>query len=210
MGPPVFGTAGLGNWFNTYTWTLTAGEGGLLLGTMDWSHTYTSVMLPVILRDYIDPLPEFEIPGTTHGADLYLFESPDGPAIEIDRAGVRNYASYGVRTMVATGDAVYLGMANAMNLMTDRSDARPEGGWELIRLDRAVCPRSKAPGDFTGDGFVGWTDLLSFWRCYTGPCAEPPCRLALYEKACCSVGDLDTDGDVDLLDRWALQWLLFR
>jgi hypothetical protein len=210
MGPPVYGPAGLGNWFNTYTWTLSAGEHGLLLGTMDWSHTYTAVMLPVILRDFIDPLPEFEIPGTSHGADLYVFESTEQPAIEIDRAGVGNYASYGVRTMLTTDDAVYLGMANAMNLMTDLADDRPEGGWELIRLEPAVCPRSRAPGDFTGDGFVGWADLLSFWSCYTGPCTEAPCRLALYERACCAVGDFEQDGDVDLLDRWVLQWLLFR
>jgi hypothetical protein len=27
-------------------------------------------------------------------------------------------------------------MANPMNLLTDPSDGLPEGGWELIKLDR--------------------------------------------------------------------------
>lgn len=47
--------------------------------------------------------------------------------------GVGNYANYGIRTMVSD-DALYLGSANPMNLMTDRSDDRPEGGRELLRL----------------------------------------------------------------------------
>jgi hypothetical protein len=180
-------------------------DGDLLVATMDWSHMLTAVMLPTLLRDAIHPFPEFEIPGTTHGADLYVFESSDRPALEVDRSGIRNYASYGVRTMAATEDALYLGMANAMNLMTDPGDNRPEGGWELIRLERAECPHSQRPGDFTGDGWVGWADLLEFFGCYTGACTEAPCRLALYEKACCSVGDFDKNGDVALLD-----WLVFR
>jgi hypothetical protein len=47
---------------------------------------------------------------------------------------VGNYANYGIRTMVSTDSALYLGSANPMNLMTDRYDDRPEGGWELIKL----------------------------------------------------------------------------
>jgi hypothetical protein len=210
MGRPRYGTAGLGNWFNTYTWTMAVGEPGLLVGTMDWSHMYTAVMLPVVLRDVIDPLPEFEIPGTTHGADLYVFQNSVDPAIEVDRAGLGNYASYGVRTMAEADGTVFLGMANAMNLMTDLDDDRPEGGWELLRFGLAQCPRSRAPGDFNGDGRVGWVDLRWFWSCYTGACEEPPCRLALYDRPCCSVGDFDRDGDVDVLDRWVFRFLLLQ
>lgn len=47
-------------------------------------------------------------------------------------SGVGNYSSYVIRTMVAEEDALFLGMANPMNLQTDSTDDRPEGGWELI------------------------------------------------------------------------------
>ncbi|MDQ1340547.1 MAG: hypothetical protein QG567_1704, partial [Campylobacterota bacterium] len=30
------------------------------------------------------------------------------------------------------------GMANPMNLMTDLTDNKPEGGWELIQMDEKV------------------------------------------------------------------------
>jgi hypothetical protein len=202
MGPPRYGPAGLGNGFNTYTWTMAVQNNHLFIGTMDWSHMLTAVMLPVVLRDVVNPLPEFELPGTAHGSDLFMFESGEAPALEIDRAGVGNYGSHGIRTMLADGDFLYLGMANAMNLMTDKTDPRPEGGWELIRLSRAECPHLTVPGDFTGDGRVGPRDRIRFLQCFSGSCKEPPCHVALYEDAGCSVGDFDKDGDIDLKD-WA-------
>jgi hypothetical protein len=59
--------------------------------------------------------------------------------------GVDNPSSYGVRTMIAD-DALYLGMANPMNLLTDPADDRPEGGWELLRLAlRAPGSRAYLP-----------------------------------------------------------------
>jgi hypothetical protein len=208
MGPPRLGRAGFGNCFNTYTWTMSVQDDQLFVGTMDWSHMLTAVMLPVVLQDVVDPLPEFELPGTTHGADLFLFESNDEPATELDRGGLGNYGSHGIRTMLAGEEGLYLGMANAMNLMTDIADNRPEGGWELIRLRREDCPRSKGPGDFTGDGRIDLKDQVRFRRCFTGRCKEPPCQIALYEDACCAVGDLDTDGDIDFKDWMAFQRLL--
>ena len=33
-----------------------------------------------------------------------------------------------------SADALYLGTANPMNLMTALDDDLPEGGWELLRL----------------------------------------------------------------------------
>ena len=33
-------------------------------------------------------------------------------------------------------DALYLGMANPMNLLTDPNDDLPEGGWELLKLSQ--------------------------------------------------------------------------
>jgi hypothetical protein len=35
-------------------------------------------------------------------------------------------------------EALYLGMANPMNLLTDEGDELPEGGWELLRLWQPV------------------------------------------------------------------------
>jgi hypothetical protein len=52
----------------------------------------------------------------------------------VSLSGVGNISSYGVRTMVSD-DALYLGMANPMNLLTDPNDDLPEGGWELIELN---------------------------------------------------------------------------
>jgi hypothetical protein len=39
-----------------------------------------------------------------------------------------------------TGGALYLGMANSLNLMTDPTDNKPEAGWELIRLKKRKIP----------------------------------------------------------------------
>jgi hypothetical protein len=53
----------------------------------------------------------------------------------VDTTGLGNYLNYGIRSMTTDHrSALYLGMANPMNLRTDKSDDVPEGGWELIRL----------------------------------------------------------------------------
>jgi hypothetical protein len=68
-----------------------------------------------------------------NGADLLRFEDIDEPAIAESEDGLGNYSNYGIRTMLPA-DALYLGTANPMNLMTDLEDDKPEGGWELIKL----------------------------------------------------------------------------
>lgn len=65
------------------------------------------------------------------GADLMVFDSLQKPAKAISRTGVGNYLNYGIRTMIADGDTLYLGSANPMNL---RTDGEFQGGWELIKL----------------------------------------------------------------------------
>ena len=55
------------------------------------------------------------------------FKSLRRPAVAVSRTGVGNAANYGIRTMVAEPDRLYLGTANPMNLL-------PEGGWELRRV----------------------------------------------------------------------------
>ncbi len=69
-----------------------------------------------------------------YGADLWRFTKTDGPAKAVSLSGVWNYTNYGVRNMVSTTGALYLGMANPMNLLTNPADEVPEGGWELIQL----------------------------------------------------------------------------
>jgi hypothetical protein len=65
------------------------------------------------------------------GADLMVFDSLSKPAKVISRTGVGNYLNYGIRTMIADGDTLYLGSANPMNL---RTEGEFQGGWELIKL----------------------------------------------------------------------------
>lgn len=135
MGAPVFGTAGFGNFYNTYTWTM-ANHDGLFVGTMDWSYMLAKVMLPVIFKDIIDPFPDIQLPGAVYGGDLMVFPGAGKPAQELYADGINNYGSYGTRTMVSTPRALYLGMANAMNLLINPPDSGlPSGGWELLQLE---------------------------------------------------------------------------
>jgi hypothetical protein len=140
MGPPLYGKAGFGNFYNTYTWTMAKTNNGLFVGTMDWSYMLAKVMLPVIFKDIIDPFPEIQLPGADYGGDLMVFPSAFEPAQELYNDGISNYGSYGTRTMIGTPTTLYLGMANAMNLLLNPpGSGLPSGGWELLQL--------KKPGD---------------------------------------------------------------
>jgi hypothetical protein len=46
-----------------------------------------------------------------YGADLWRFDSPNGPAKAESLTGVGNYLNYGVRNMIADACNLYLGMA---------------------------------------------------------------------------------------------------
>ncbi|PRY28408.1 hypothetical protein [Pseudosporangium ferrugineum] len=124
---PRYGRSGFGNSFNNYTWRMAVAGDRLYVGTMDWSY---------IVQDVSDQAPPTDPAGW--GADLWTFPSADSPAEAVDTRGLGNHLNYGVRTMVADGDDLYLGMANPMNLRTDPADSVPEGGWELLRLDRSA------------------------------------------------------------------------
>ncbi|MGA1875255.1 MAG: hypothetical protein ACMUIA_06590 [bacterium] len=129
---PLWGQCGFGNIFNGYTWTMSVYDGQLFVGTMDWSY----LIGETILRNIFGPNWVYVrtiFPIYSFGADLYRFCSSDTPAIPESLSGVGNYTSYGIRTMVSD-DALYLGMANPMNLLTNPHDFLPEGGWELIKL----------------------------------------------------------------------------
>jgi hypothetical protein len=201
MGKPKYGRAGFGNAFNTYTWTMAVHDGALYVGTVDWSYILATANLQVVEQSVTNFFPEFKLPGTTPGADLFVFPSSQGGAVLVEGGGMRNYASHGVRTMIATDDALYLGMANYMNLMTDPNDKEPEGGWELIRVMALQCDSSGIAGDFNRDGRVRiLSDGRGFRECYTGSCRQGNCPLPLYDDPCCSIGDFDGDGDVDMRD----------
>jgi hypothetical protein len=132
---PTYGAAGFGNTFNNYTWTMGVFGGQLYVGTMDWSYLLADG-LPLLAEELgLPPGTELplSVPESGFGADLWRFPSSAAAAVAERIEGVGNYTNYGIRTMVSD-DALYLGSANPMNLMTDRTDDRPEGGWELLRL----------------------------------------------------------------------------
>lgn len=145
MGSPKWGTSGFGNFFNNYTWAMEVYRDHLYIGTMDWSYLVEDVLsrlveefLENILGGSIDLPPALSL---TAGADLYRIHSSDSPAEIEDISGLgydNGATNYGVRNMVADEEALYLGMANPMNLIIDTWSGENLGGWELIRLDDAT------------------------------------------------------------------------
>jgi hypothetical protein len=129
---PRFGLAGINNFFNNYTWWMEPYRGELFVGTMDFLYVaggfaeVFGITIPESIK---------ELAHHFTGADLYVFNSDSRPARPVSISGLGNYTNYGFRTMVVADDSLYIGTANAMNLLTDPTDDRPEGGWELIRLD---------------------------------------------------------------------------
>ena len=148
---PLFGPAGFCNFYNNYTWAMTVFQGQLFVGTMDWSYMYNESM-PELLEAFQLPFQSvrLQLPPYQMGGDLFRFPDAGSRAYAESLTGVGNYSSYGIRTMLAN-EAVYLGMANSMNLLTDTNDDLPEGGWELIRLDKDADVLDQAndpPGEF--------------------------------------------------------------
>jgi hypothetical protein len=127
---PKYGLAGFNNFFNNYTWWMEVFKGQLFVGTMDFLYLGAAG----IRDEYTFPEKLTKTFEKFYGADLWRFPSSCKSATPVSLSGVGNYSSYGVRTMVSA-DALYLGMANPMNLMTDLSDNKPEGGWELLKLN---------------------------------------------------------------------------
>jgi hypothetical protein len=129
---PLFGPSGFGNFYNNYTWTMAVYQRQLFVGTMDWSYLLGDT-LPIIV-EYLtgEPLTlEIPFPLGTYGADLWRFPDAQRAARPVSLFGVGNPSSYGIRNMLAA-DALYLGMANPMNLLT--ADTGPKGGWELLKV----------------------------------------------------------------------------
>jgi hypothetical protein len=129
---PLFGLSGFGNFYNNYTWTMAVYRDQLFVGTMDWSYLLADT-LPYIV-EYLTGQPftvTIPFPLGTYGADLWRFAGPQRQAVPVSLFGVGNQANYGIRNMLAA-DALYLGMANPMNLLT--AEGGPKGGWELLKV----------------------------------------------------------------------------
>lgn len=135
---PLYGPSGFGSPFNNYTWTMDIFDEQLFIGTMDWGYLIGSLVpavLDMLAEEYLDgkseitldDFPLFHIPVPFEGADVWRISGTNSVAMPVTLNGVGNPRNYGIRTMAASGDKLYLGTANAMNL-------HPEGGWELYAL----------------------------------------------------------------------------
>lgn len=129
---PLYGLSGFGNYFNNYTWSMTVYKNQLYVGTMDWSYLFNEDFVPGLEQAL--GLPVVNLPKTVGkpGADLWRFPSIYARAVPESLDGIGNVSSYGVRNLLVGDNALYAGMANPMNLLTD--PAKPLGGWELIRM----------------------------------------------------------------------------
>jgi hypothetical protein len=133
---PLWGLSGFGNMFNLYTWAMSVYHDRLYVGTLDWGLLFRESLNTFLKRLHLPPLPSdtLKLPVYSFGADLFFFPSPLCPAVPESIDGAGNYTNYGIRTMISDDEALYLGTANPMNLLTDPNDEVPEGGWELIKL----------------------------------------------------------------------------
>lgn len=122
--PGLYGESGITRHSNSYTWQMGVFNNQLFIGTLDFS----------FLSEIQGILPPPDQITDYWGSDLVRFPSALEPAVPEDTTGLGNYTNYGVRTMVTSPEAMYLGISNVCSLMTDPNDAYPEGGWELIKL----------------------------------------------------------------------------
>jgi hypothetical protein len=135
---PSLGFAGLNNFFNAYTWTMTVHDNRLFLGTFDWSSIAAASVLDLVPRSfgYLSPNESInapiQYPPALIGADLFRFENTNDPAAAETLSGFGNWANYGVRSMTSDGN-LYVGTGNPFNLRVAEAGGS-DGGWELIEL----------------------------------------------------------------------------
>jgi hypothetical protein len=147
---PLYGRSGFDYPFNNYTWRMTVTDGKLFVGTMDWSYIVQDIAnqgsasasgsgtTAAEMKALANPanLGAKAIDPAAYGGDLWMFPSTTEKAVPVSTTGLGNYLNYGIRNMVVDGDGLYIGMANPMNLRTDTTGDVPQGGWELIKLDK--------------------------------------------------------------------------
>lgn len=147
---PLYGAAGFGNPFNTYTWASATYKQKLYFGTFDWSYI-ASDGLPNIAQALGVTLPGNAVSllqqymglgAPFYGADIWRFDNTTSKAVAESQDGLGNFLNYGVRTLYGGTDYLFAGTANPMNLKTvDTSQFTPgggmKGGWEVRQLTGA-------------------------------------------------------------------------
>lgn len=111
---PLYGDGGINNIYNNYCWSMTIFKNHLYVGTMDYAPLSQGFLLQYP-------------PNATFGFDLFRFDSARRSAVRITSNGMGNENQYGIRTMVADSDTLYIGTAGNSNIL-------PGGGWELIGM----------------------------------------------------------------------------
>ncbi len=141
--------AGWGRASCTYTWCMSVYQNDLYIGSLDLSSSGTESVFRT----------EVAKTDTAWGAELIMIPSSRATTYyPVSRNGLGNPVNYGLRTMVATDKALYIGTANPYNLLANQSDGLPDGGWELLALTRV----NPAPFDLDGDAVSdpAWDNLL--------------------------------------------------
>ncbi|AGL21058.1 hypothetical protein [Actinoplanes sp. N902-109] len=145
---PLYGHSGFGYLFNNYTWRMTVVDNKLFIGTMDWSYLVKDLLAGASTSAPVNARARKALadPGNWHaplispanfGGDLYMFPDSASPAQAVNTRGLGNYLNYGIRNMIPNGKGgLYIGMANPMNLRTDKRDLRPQGGFELLEMNK--------------------------------------------------------------------------
>jgi hypothetical protein len=160
----LWGPSGFGNPFNNYTWAMRVWDQKLWLGTMDWG--FLSQQGAELINDAGGAIPMGFYDYLKFGADLLFFPGAKSPAVVESTLGIGNKMSYGVRTLTATGQDMFAGMANPMNLLTDPSDPHGFGGlggWELIKVSKHSSPNTpvgqQVPVLLNGDVMVTFCEV---------------------------------------------------
>lgn|GEM_PF-1401060 len=152
---PMHGFSGFDNFFNAYTWAMSVYNNQLYIGTFDWSYMLYDV-IDTVLNLKFGPVPHdaLKIPTTPFGADLFRISSKTLAAKPENISGLGNPLNYGIRTMLSDEDGLFIGTANAMNLVVPYTppappfkQLEPAGGWQLLRM-------AEIPDDLLCSGYA--------------------------------------------------------
>jgi hypothetical protein len=95
---------------------------------------------------------QFGMTGVRMGGDLFSFPTGNPEPYFITKIGGNNPLNNGFRTMESTDRGLFLGTANANNLLTDPDSPLGLGGWELVRLVEDVIGTQSARGNSSQTG----------------------------------------------------------